>query len=89
MGIDNFFEGKDDFIVDIDCKITEKEFWELRYFIPILMNEGQKDTFGASCGCSFFTAVAMRREDGSDYTLLRPATKAEEQDMLGWDDEDE
>ena len=53
------------------------------------MNEGEKDIFGASCGCAFFTAVAMRRADGSDYTLLRPATEEEKRDLLGVDDEDE
>ncbi|MBS1064283.1 hypothetical protein JK185_14955 [Gluconobacter wancherniae] len=86
---EKYYEGYESFVVSLDCEITEYDFNCIHPFIPVLMNEGEKDIFGASCGCAFFTAVAMRRADGSDYTLLRPATEEEKRDLLGVDDEDE
>lgn len=85
----DYYEGEDDMVVSKDCQIHESEFLDLQYAIPILLNEGETHTFGASCGCAFFTAVAMRRQDGSDYTLLRPATLDEQRELLDLDDEDE
>lgn len=81
--------GMNFFVISPECEITEYDFQCMRHSITVLIHEGEKDTFGASCGCAFFTAVAMRRADGSDYTLLRPATEEEKRDLLGVDDEDE